>query len=95
MIHLVFCALITAGLAQRGAELADCGRVPAVAGHDTSGQAANLRAIHIERDTAGHGGDILFLEARCRAKIACICTAVANINTALELHIVHDVLLDG
>jgi len=63
MIHLMLRALVGACRADVGTLPANCASKCAVARHVCRGKPANLRAIHIERDTARHHLDICFGKA--------------------------------
>jgi hypothetical protein len=82
---LMLAALIAAGLANVGAELANLFGEFTAACHVGGRHAADLRAIHVERNTACHHLDILFLQAGCCAMVASNGAGVACIDAGLEL----------
>jgi hypothetical protein len=63
MIHLMPCALVGARRANISALPANCSSKHAAARHVRRSKPANLRAIHIERNTARHHLDIWFGQA--------------------------------
>jgi len=63
VIHLVFCAFITASLADISAQTAKGLGEFTAPGHITGRQAANLCAIHIQLYAARHSFNILFPQA--------------------------------
>lgn len=92
MLHLMSGAFVAAGFANFRACLAKQAGHFAAAGHISRSQAADLCAIHVEGNTAGHGFWIGFLQAGCRAMVAGCRTIVARFDTGLELLMRHGFL---
>lgn len=92
MAHLMSGAFVAAGFANFRACLAKQAGHFAAAGHISRSQAADLCAIHVEGNTAGHGFWIGFLQAGCRAMVASCRTIVARFDTGLELLMSHGFL---
>lgn len=92
MAHLMSGAFVAAGFANFRACLAKQAGHFAAAGHISCSQAADLCAIHVEGNTAGHGFRIGFLQAGCRAMVAGCRTIVARFDTGLELLMRHGFL---
>jgi hypothetical protein len=63
MIHLMLRALVGAHRANISALPTNCASKYAAARHVCRGKPANLRAIHVERNTARHHLDICFGKA--------------------------------
>jgi hypothetical protein len=82
-------AFLAAGLANLRAELADRTGELTAAGHRRSGKAADLRAVHVERDAAGHLPDVGLLQAGGCAVIAGVGAGLAGFNAFSELFVGH------
>jgi hypothetical protein len=93
VLCLMLGALVTARLAHLGTELAKRSSEITAPSHEGGSQTTNLGAVHVERDTARHHLDVVFMQAGRRAHIACVGTGVASFDTRLIL-LLHDVLLE-
>ena len=87
---LVLCAFIAAGLANVGADRANCLGELAVPGHEAGGHPTNPCAVDIQRDAARHHLDVVFLQAGGGAMVACVCAGVAGIHAGSILLMSHD-----
>jgi hypothetical protein len=83
VLGLVVTAFVCAGFAHRGAEGARRTVVCAAARHEGDGQAANLGAIDVERDAAGHRFGVRLLQASDGAVVTGIGTLVASFDAGL------------
>jgi hypothetical protein len=88
--HLVPGAFISAGLADVSAYLADSLGELAAPRHVCGGEAADLRAVHIQGYAARHHLDVLFLQARCRAMVAGDGAGVTGFDAGCVLLVRHD-----
>ena len=89
----MLCAFLAAGIAHVGADSTQgCGEF-AAACHIAGRHAADLRAVHIERDAARHHFYIIFRQAGGRAMIARSGARITRIDTFLELFVRHENLL--
>jgi hypothetical protein len=93
MLHLMLAALIAARLAHLGANLTERRSEPAAPCHERSSHAADVRAVHVERDTSRHHLHVVFLQAGRRTHVAGVGTGIAGIDTRL-IPLWHDVLLE-
>lgn len=89
MRHCVRATFFGAGAAQLGAQPAKVGGMSAGARHQSSSRPADLGAINVQRDTAGHGFYVLFLETGGGADVAGVGAGVAGIDAALKIILVH------
>lgn len=94
VLHLVLCAFVGAHVANRRARGANRFCSIAAPCHHRCGYPAQLRAIDIERDAAGHHLDVVFLQASRRAHVASIGAIVTGFDAGFVL-LVHDVLLQS
>lgn len=92
VLRLVFGAFICASLAHLCAQMAYSGDELAAARHIGCCQAADLRAIHIQSNTARHHFYIVFLQAGGGAVIANIRTDITRFNTGFILLMSHGIL---
>lgn len=90
MLHLEFCTLIAARFAQFCASLADRTGKLATARHIARSHAANLGAVHIQRNAARHCLRIRFLQTGGCAMVAGICAGIAGFNAGGKLFMGHD-----
>lgn len=93
VIHLVVCALRGAGFADLRTDLTDRVHEAGTAAHERGGGPTNLRAIQIERDAAGHVGNVLLVQAGFGAVLALLGAAGAGVNTAGVFLVAHGVYL--
>lgn len=84
MTHFMLGAFIAASLADIGAELAQRLGELAASCHVRSSHAADLRAIHVQRNAAGHHFYILLLQAGSRTMVARNGAGVACIDAGLK-----------
>ena len=89
MIHLVFCAFITASLADISAQTAKGLGELTAPGHITGRQAANLCAIHIQLYAARHATGVLFMQAGNCAVITFCSACIAGVDARLKLLMGH------
>ena len=82
-------AFLAAGLANLRADLANRASELTAARHHRSGQAADLRAVHVERDAAGHLPDVGLLQAGRGAMVAGVGAGLASLNAFSELIVGH------
>jgi len=94
VLHLMLCAFVGAHVADRRARIANRFCSFATPCHHRCGRPAQLRAIDIERNAAGHHLDVVFLQASRGAHVARIGAIVTGFDTGFVL-LVHDVLLES
>jgi hypothetical protein len=90
MVHVVARAFLAARLAKLGAEARDRHGVLAVARHHRCGEAAEVGAIDVERDAAGHRLHVVFEQAGGRATVAGIGAAITRLDgiaVGFRLHV--------
>ena len=90
MFHLEFCAFVAASVTQLCASLADRTGKFAAARHIAGRHAANLGAVHIQRNAARHRLRIGFLQTGGCAMVAGICARIAGFDTGCKLFMGHD-----
>src|SRR5690606_15406444 len=83
MLVFMASALVGAGAARLRAYLAQGGRLLAVAEHERGAQPAQVRAITIQLNTAGHHRHILFAQAGGGATLAGFGTTNTSLDTGL------------
>ncbi len=81
MLRLMLPALAPAGIADFCAKGADSRREFTPARHESCRERANVRAIAIELDAAGHHFDVLLVQALGRAMFARRRAGVAGVDT--------------
>ncbi len=86
-VGTVLFALVAAGLADFGALLQQVGGVLRAAGHEAGGQGADVGAIPVEANTAGHHFYILLAEAGGGAMLARGDAGVEGIEETLVLSV--------
>jgi hypothetical protein len=89
MLGIVLAALPGAGRADLGALAAQRLRKRARACHEAGREAADLGAVHVQRNAARHHLDILLAQAGARAAVAGGGAGFACVDTVLEVHLVH------
>lgn len=89
MGHLMLSAFVAAGFAHLRAGLADGSRHFAAARHVAGSEAADCRAIDVERNAARHRFRVGFLQAGYRAVVARERTGIAGIDAGLVLFVSH------
>ena len=92
MRHRMFGAFLATRFTNVRAGLAKGAGHFAAARHVSRSQSANLRTIHIERNTPGHRFWILFLQAGYRAMVTCVSTVITGFDAGLELLMRHGLL---
>lgn len=92
VLHGMLCALIAAGITHFCTRQTNCAGKLAAPGHIAGGQSANLRAVHVQCDTARHRFGIRLLQAGYSAVIAGVCASIAGVNTRFELLMCHCLL---
>lgn len=80
MVHVMLCALVTAGLADVCARFTDRFSVFAASCHRCGRDRTNLSAIHVQRNTPGHHLDIGLLQAYSGAVIAGDDASITGLN---------------
>lgn len=85
MVHLVLPAFVAAGFANISAKTAEFACHLAASCHIGSRDAADLRAIHVKRNTTRHHLYILLLQAGCGAMVACGRARITSFDTGLKL----------
>ncbi len=92
VVDLVFCALVCTGVANFRASHADRAAHFTAARHVGGGQAADFRAIDVERNAVGHFFGIGFTKAGYCAIITGIRADLAGFNAGLKYRMCHGVL---
>lgn len=82
-------AFLAAGLANLRADLANRASELTATRHHRSGKAADLRAVHVERDAAGHLRDVRLLQTGRCAMVAGVGTGLAGFNAFSKLLVGH------
>lgn len=92
VLHVMLAAFFATGAANFGAEAADLGGEFGIGAEEHGGGAANGGAIAIERDAAGHGLNVVFLEAGAGAIGAFVCAVVTSFDAIEIFFLSHNVL---
>jgi hypothetical protein len=89
MIHFVFAAFRTAGLADFSANAAEVLRKLRTAAHKCRRSPAGLGAITVEADALGHFADVRLAQTGIRAVLAFLGTCSASFDAGLMLLMGH------
>jgi hypothetical protein len=89
MRHLVFCTLVATGLANIGAQGANCFAVLAAARHRCRSQCADLSAIDVQCDAMRHHLDVGLMQTRSCTVITGYCARIACFYAGVEFLGVH------
>jgi hypothetical protein len=93
MLHLMFRAFISTGVADFSASLAKNAGEFTASRHVTGSQAADLRAVHVQGNAARHRLDISLLQAGGCTIVAGVRAVIASFDTGFVLLLGHDVVL--
>jgi hypothetical protein len=95
MLDLMLSAFFATRPADIGADLTDFSSEVGTTRHECRSSEADLRAISVQLDTAGHHLHVFFLQACGRAMLAFHSAVVAGLDTALIFLVCHNVFSFG
>ena len=91
IVHIgMFLALLSAGVADRCAQLAKLGRKWAICGHELHSRGTDGQAVHIRPDTGSHHGHVIRTQTTIHTLPAGNCACLTRFDTFLHCFLSHN-----